>query len=180
PGPHRQPRGIGAEHTAVSLVVDRVDAGRADRDAGLPGPGLGGRLLDHREHLGTAERGGDHNRRHACGNITAATAHSGAAGRPPAAGCAAASAGYPGESRRARARRLPSCIAWTPATGIAWPPSTRSVLNGCAGGICPAHGSPPASRAGTVCTVKSAGATRSRSSQARGNDTGTPGLARGL
>src|SRR5215472_4519534 len=82
--------------------------------------------------------------------------------------------------RRVRPRRLPSCIAWTRATGIALPSSIRSALRRCGPGICSAHGSPPPINLAAVCSVNPAGATRSRSSQVSGNETGTPGRTRGL
>jgi hypothetical protein len=71
-------------------------------------------------------------------------------------------------------------MAWTRATGIARPSSTRSGLSACGAGSCPAHASRPATSPGTVCTVKSPSSTPSRSSQRTGNDTGTPGRTRGL
>ena len=46
------------------------------------------------------------------------------------------SAGRGHQSRRARARRLPSCMACTRATGIVWPSSTRSAGSCCGSGIC--------------------------------------------
>src|SRR6516164_5878459 len=81
---------------------------------------------------------------------------------------------------RARARRLPSCMAWTRAIGIARPSSIRSALSDCGPGICPAQGALPASSGGAVRTVKSPGATRSSSSHGTGNETGAPGRTRGL
>ena len=68
-------------------------------------------------------------------------------------------------SRAARARRLPSCIACTRATGIVCPSSTRSGLRCCGFGICVAHGSRSPSCSSAVWMVKSAGVTASRSSQ---------------
>lgn len=76
---------------------------------------------------------------------------------------------------------MPSCIACTRAIGISCPSATRSALSGCGAGNNPAHGTPdPETSAGTVCTVKSAGVTLSRSSHGTGNETVTPGRARGL
>ena len=47
----------------------------------------------------------------------------------------AAGLGYvPGSVRRARARRLPSCMAWTRAIGIARPSSISSALSDCGPG----------------------------------------------
>jgi hypothetical protein len=72
-------------------------------------------------------------------------------------------------------------MACTRAMGISRPSATRSGLSFCGGGSRPPHGSHcPATRAGTVCTVKSAGVTASSSSHGTGNETGTPGRARGL
>src|SRR5919108_715059 len=87
--------------------------------------------------------------------------------------------------RRARARRLPSCMAWTRATGIVCPSATRSSGRRCGAGMWAAQGSAPApepepSRSSAVCTVKSPGATSSSSSHPTGKDTGTPGRTRGL
>src|SRR5262249_43808469 len=82
--------------------------------------------------------------------------------------------------RRARARRLPSCIACTRGIGMACPSATRSSGNGCGLGVRTAHGSRSPSDCTAFCTVKSVGTTSSRSSQSTGNDTGTPGRTRGL
>jgi hypothetical protein len=71
-------------------------------------------------------------------------------------------------------------MACTRATGIARPSSTSSGGSSCGAGSSPAHAACPPSSAGTLCTVKSPGATESRSSQRTGNDTGTPGRTRGL
>ena len=49
-------------------------------------------------------------------------------------------------SRAARARRLPSCIACTRATGIAWPSAMSSADRCCGSGMCSAHGSRSPSR----------------------------------
>jgi len=83
-------------------------------------------------------------------------------------------------ARRARARRFPSCMAATRATGIVRPCSMSPVGRRCGAGILSAHGSRPASAPIAVCTVKSAGVTWSRSDQSKGNDTGVPGRRRGL
>ncbi len=83
-------------------------------------------------------------------------------------------------SRCARFRRLPSCMACTRATGMARPSATSSSLSGCGAGSWPAHAGRPASRPGTVCTVKSPGVMSSRSSHGTGNETRAPGLTRGL
>ena len=69
-----------------------------------------------------------------------------------------------GYEPRARARRLPSCIAWTRAIGIARPSSIRSAGSDCGPGRRSAHGLPSRSTAGTVWMVKSVGVTRSSSS----------------
>src|SRR5690606_22425779 len=83
--------------------------------------------------------------------------------------------------RRARAaRRLPSCMAWTRATGMVCPSSMRSAGKDWGDGRCAARGSASPRSPGTVLMVKSRGVTRSSSSQATGNETGTPGLMRGL
>ena len=83
-------------------------------------------------------------------------------------------------SRFARARRLPSCIAATRATGICLPSAISA--EGIRWGTASAspHGSRPPNRFGAVMIVKSPGATSSSSSHAIGNETGTPGRARGL
>jgi GntR family transcriptional regulator / MocR family aminotransferase len=84
------------------------------------------------------------------------------------------------EPRRARARRLPSCMACTRATGIVWPSAMRSSGSACGDGRVAAQGSAPASSRAAFRTVKSPGDTSSSQSQATGNETGTPGRARGL
>jgi hypothetical protein len=71
-------------------------------------------------------------------------------------------------------------MACTRATGIARPSSTSSGGSTCGAGSSPAHAACPSSNPKTLRTVKSPGATESRSSQRTGNDTGTPGRTRGL
>jgi len=71
-------------------------------------------------------------------------------------------------------------MACTRATGIARPSSTSSGGSTCGAGSSPAHAACPSSNPRTLRTVKSPGATESRSSQRTGNDTGTPGRTRGL
>ena len=70
--------------------------------------------------------------------------------------------------------------AATRATGIVCPCSTSSAGSSCGSGRAAAHGSPSPSSPGAVATVKSPGRTFGRSSQATGNDTGSPGRTRGL
>ena len=83
-------------------------------------------------------------------------------------------------ARRARARRLPACIAATRAIGMVCPSSTSPRSRVCGGGIKVVHGSASPSSRGTVAMVNSAGDASARSSHANGNDTGTPGRTLGL
>ena len=83
-------------------------------------------------------------------------------------------------ARRARARRLPACIAATRAIGMVCPSSTSPRSRVCGGGIKVVHGSASPSNRGTVVMVNSAGDASARSSHANGNDTGTPGRTLGL
>ena len=66
-------------------------------------------------------------------------------------------------------------MACTRPPGMARPSSTRSGSSGCGPGINATQGSPPARSPGALCTVKSAGATRSRSSHGTGNEHRHPG-----
>ena len=72
-------------------------------------------------------------------------------------------------------------MAWTRATGIVWPSAIRSARERLRRGqLARPADRRPRSAAAAVRTVKSAGVTRSSSSQATGKDTGTPGRMRGL
>ena len=66
---------------------------------------------------------------------------------------------YDSAARRALARRFPSCMAATRATGMVRPCSIKSLGSRCGSGIDSAHGSRPSSASIAVCTVKSAGLT---------------------
>ena len=139
------------------LRQDRIRRRRRSADRHRPDPGQGpGRLLPGRRRLLAGLRHRDQQRRRLAGPQCALPGwrrRGGGRRRPLGRSQPADPAQSPVASRRARARRLPSCMACTRAIGISWPSATRSAGSGCGSGSASRHGSEPPSRSAAVRTV---------------------------